>query len=107
MRFPTFRSTQVRSLLLRAPSTREHIMGVSVIETMPEAKIATIMVTENSRKMRPIMPVTITNGRNTTARETVMAIIVNVICRALLSAASRILPRFHQTDGILEENDSV
>ena len=62
------RARGARSAARRAPSTssvpplprwsssREHISGVSVSDTMPLAKIETMIVTENSRKIRPDQP---------------------------------------------------
>src|SRR5947208_9104471 len=41
---------------LRSPKMRAHIKGVSVRDTRPEARMATMIVTENSRKMRPRSP---------------------------------------------------
>ena len=41
---------------------RAHISGVSVSDTIPLAKIAMMIVTENSRKIRPINPFINTSG---------------------------------------------
>ncbi len=82
----------IQFFFARAPrswSRPEHIKGVSVSETMPLAKIETMMVMENSRKMRPTRPLIKTSGRNTAAREMVMARIVKLISLADCKAASR------------------
>src|SRR6266566_3644885 len=52
---------------LRSPRIRAHISGVSVNEISPEARMATIIVTENSRKMRPSKPGKNTRGIKTAA----------------------------------------
>ena len=63
--------------------------GVSVSETMPDAKIATTIVTANSRKIRPISPDMKTSGMKTAASETVIETIVKLISFALPRVASR------------------
>ena len=63
---------------------RAHINGVRVKETRPEARIATIMVIENSWKMRPSNPGKSTSGMNTAASESVIDRIVNEISPAVL-----------------------
>ena len=73
----------------RRPSSLEHISGVSVSETIPLAKMATMIVIANSRKMRPTSPVMNTSGINTAASEIVMARIVKLISLAEFSVASR------------------
>ncbi len=67
---------------------REHIIGVSVSETIPDAKIDTMIVIANSRKIRPTSPGINTSGRNTAASEIVIDKIVKLICLALLIDAS-------------------
>ena len=62
--------------------------GVSVSETRPEAKIATTIVTANSRKMRPTSPDMKTSGMKTAASEIVIERIVKLISLALASVAS-------------------
>ena len=62
--------------------------GVSVRDTSPEAKIATTMVTANSRKMRPTSPDMKTRGMNTAASEMVIETMVKLISLALLRVAS-------------------
>ena len=63
---------------------RAHIKGVSVNETRPEARIATIIVTENSRKIRPSNPGKNTSGIKTAASDRVIDRIVNEISPAVL-----------------------
>src|SRR5665213_4266577 len=72
----------------RLARNREHIIGVSVSETMPLAKIDTMIVPEHSRKIRPINPDISTSGRKTAASDVVIARIVKLISRALWNAAS-------------------
>ena len=92
----------------RSASSREHISGVSVSETMPLAKIDTMMVIENSRKMRPTRPVMNTSGRNTAASEIVIARIVKLIsCADCSVASSALLARLHQADGVFQKHDRV
>ena len=82
--------------------------GVSVSETRPEARIATTIVTANSRKMRPTSPVMNTSGRNTAASEIVIERIVKLISLALLSVASSgLLAALHPPHRVLEEHDRV
>ncbi len=81
--------TVLRWALPRRASIREHIIGVRVSDTMPEAKIDTMMVTANSRKIRPTSPGMNTSGTNTAAREIVIDRIVKLICLALWIDASR------------------
>ena len=59
----------------------EHIIGVSVSDTRPLAKMAMMIVTENSRKIRPIRPLISTSGKNTAASESVIEMIVKLISR--------------------------
>ena len=66
----------------------EHIKGVSVSDTMPLAKMDTMMVIENSRKIRPTKPLMKTKGIKTAASEMVMARIVKLISRAETNVAS-------------------
>ena len=67
---------------------RLHSMGVREIDTMPEIRMATQMVTANSRNRRPKMPPMNSTGMNTAASESVIETIVNPISREPLSAAS-------------------
>ncbi len=54
-------------------------MGVSVTETMPEIRIATQMVTANSRNRRPRMPPRNSTGMNTAASDSVIETMVKPI----------------------------
>src|ERR1041384_700904 len=74
--------------LPRSLSMREHMSGVTVSETIPEATIATTIVTANSRKMRPMRPCMKTSGMKTAASETVIETIVKLISFALWRVAS-------------------
>ena len=76
--------------VLRSPRIRAHINGVSVSDTSPEARMATMIVTENSRKMRPSSPGIKTSGMKTAASERVIDKIVKEISPALLKVALRI-----------------
>ena len=66
---------------------RLHIIGVSVSETTPEIRIAETMVTENSRKSRPMTPGMKISGKKTAASEIVIERIVKPISAAPSSAA--------------------
>ena len=61
--------------------------GVSVSEISPEAKIATMIVMANSRKMRPSNPGMKASGMNTAASDKVIDRIVNEISPALFRVA--------------------
>ena len=63
--------------------------GVSVNDTRPEAKIATTMVTANSRNMRPTCPDMNTSGMKTAASDTVIERMVKLISRAEVNVASK------------------
>ena len=56
--------------------------GVRVNETIPLANIETMIVIENSRKIRPIRPLMNASGINTAASESVIARIVKLISLA-------------------------
>src|ERR1035441_5086729 len=60
---------------------RLHSMGVKLMETMPEMRMAAQMVTANSRKRRPRMPAMKRMGMKTAARESVMETMVKPISR--------------------------
>jgi len=62
-------------------------MGVSVTDTTPEIRMATQMVTENSRNSRPRMPPMNKTGMNTAASDKVMETMVKPISREPASAA--------------------
>src|SRR5205823_10008141 len=72
---------------LRSPKIRAHINGVKVRETRPDARIATMIVIENSWKIRPSNPGKNTNGIKTAASESVIDKIVNEISMTLSLAA--------------------
>ena len=75
----------------RLLSSREVINGVSVSETIPLARIEITIVSENSRKIRPMSPLMNTSGIKTAANESVMARIVKLISLAEFSDASKAL----------------
>ena len=58
---------------------RLHSIGVSVTETTPEMRIATQIVTENSRNSRPSTPPMNSTGMNTAASDSVIETIVKPI----------------------------
>ena len=60
---------------------RLHSIGVSVTETTPEIRIATQMVTENSRNRRPRTPPMNSTGMNTAASDSVIETMVKPISR--------------------------
>ncbi len=66
---------------------REHINGVRVSETSPEARIETMMVMANSRKIRPNNPGMKASGMKTAASDNVMERIVKEISPALFIVA--------------------
>ena len=78
---------------LREPCSRPSLrkwppsIGVSVSETKPETRIATAMVTANSRKSRPTIPPMKRSGMNTAVSESVIEMIVKPISAAPSSAA--------------------
>ena len=63
-------------------------MGVKVSDTNPETRIATEIVIANSWKRRPINPLMKMIGINTATNESVIEIIVKLISRDPLNAAS-------------------
>ncbi len=63
-------------------------MGVSVSETKPETRIATAIVTANSRKSRPMIPPMKRSGMKTAASEIVIETIVKPISFVPFRAAS-------------------
>ena len=66
---------------------REASIGVIVSETTPEIRIETAIVTENSRKSRPMIPPMNSSGRNTAESESVIESTVNATSCAPSSAA--------------------
>ena len=67
---------------------RLHSMGVSVTDTTPEIRMATQMVTANSRNRRPRMPPMNSTGINTAASDSVMETMVKPISLEPVSAAA-------------------
>src|ERR1017187_4262041 len=67
---------------------RLHSMGVRLIETMPEIRMAVQMVTANSRNKRPRIPAMNRMGINTAARERVIDTMVKPISLDPLSEAT-------------------
>ena len=61
--------------------------GVSVSDTSPEAQIETMIVTANSRKIRPSSPGMKASGMKTAASESVIDKMVNEISPALFIVA--------------------
>ena len=66
---------------------RAHIRGVRVRETSPEARMATMMVMANSRKMRPSNSGMNARGIKTAASDRVMERMVKAISPALFKVA--------------------
>jgi len=54
-------------------------MGVSVSDTIPEIRIAVLMVTANSCSRRPTIPLMNSTGMNTAASDSVIETIVKPI----------------------------
>ena len=68
---------------------RAQSMGVSVSDTKPETRMATEIVTANSRKMRPTTPPMNSTGIKTATSEKVIERMVKPISRAPCKAASK------------------
>src|SRR5258707_13056225 len=68
--------------------SREQSIGVTVKETTPDTKIATLNVTENSWNCRPMIPPMNNNGIKTATSEILIESTVNPICLAPLKLAS-------------------
>ena len=66
---------------------REHIIGVSVSDTIAEMTTAMVRVSANSRNMRPTRPVMNSRGMNTAISDSVSEMTVKPISRAPSSAA--------------------
>ena len=64
-----------------------HIIAVSVSEMKPDATMAVLSVTANSRNSRPMMPPMNSSGISTATSETVSDRIVKPICFEPFSAA--------------------
>ena len=83
-------------------------MGVRLIETNPEIRMATMMVTANSWNRRPMMPPMNMIGMNTAASDSVMDMTVKPISRAPSSAAvNAVFAHFHVPDDVFENHDGV
>ena len=83
-------------------------MGVSVTDTMPEIRIATQMVTENSRNSRPRMPPRNSTGMNTAASDSVIETMVKPISFDPASAAyERLFAHLHVPENVFEHHDGV
>ena len=67
---------------------REHIIGVSVRETIAEMTTAIVSVSANSRNIRPTSPVMNSSGMKTAISDSVSDMTVNPISRAPFKAAS-------------------
>ena len=63
-------------------SSREHIIGVNVSETIAEVTTAMVRVSANSRNIRPTSPDMNSSGMNTAISDTVSEITVKPISRA-------------------------
>ena len=88
--------------------SREHIIGVSVSETIAEVTTAIVSVNANSRNMRPTRPDMNSSGMNTAISDMVSEITVKPISRAPLSAASiGALAVLHVADDVLDHHDGV
>src|SRR6266403_2626742 len=69
-------------------NSREHIIGVSVSDTIADVTTAMVNVSANSRNMRPTSPDMNNSGMNTAINDTVSEITVKPISLAPLSEAS-------------------
>jgi hypothetical protein len=67
---------------------RAHNIGVSVSDTKPETRMATVMTTANSRKTRPTTPPMNSTGMKTATSEKVIDRMVKPISREPFIAAS-------------------
>src|SRR5579863_1918075 len=67
---------------------RAHSIGVSVNDTKPETRIATVMVTANSRNTRPTTPLINSTGMKTATSEKVIDRMVKAISVEPFKAAS-------------------
>ena len=83
-------------------------MGVSVTDTMPEIRIATQMVTANSRNSRPRMPPRNSTGMNTAASDSVIETMVKPISFDPTSAAySGFFAHLHVAENVFQHHDGV
>ena len=89
-------------------NSREHIIGVSVSETIAEVTTAIVSVSANSRNMRPTRPDMNNSGMNTAISDTVSEITVKPISLAPLSdGLHRGLAVLHVADDVLDHHDGV
>ena len=89
-------------------SMREHIIGVSVSDTIAETTTAMVSVSANSRNMRPTRPVMNSSGMNTAISDSVSEMTVKPISRAPSSAAShRLLALLDMAHDVLDHDDGV
>ena len=86
----------------------EHIIGVSVSETIAETRIVTASVIANSRNSRPTISPMNSSGISTAISDTVSDTIVNPICAEPLSAAcSGDSPFFDIARDVFDHHDRV
>ena len=91
-----------------AAGTAPHSIGVRLIDTKPDTRIATPIVTANSCSSRPTMPPMNSTGMNTAASDSVIETIVNAISFDPLSAAVMASsPMLHVPDDVLEHDDRI
>ena len=87
---------------------RLHSIGVSVTDTTPEIRIATQMVTENSRNSRPRMPPMNSTGMNTAASDSVIDTMVKPISlEPIERRLERLLAHLHVPEDVLQHHDGV
>ena len=87
---------------------RLHSIGVRLIETKPETRIATPIVTANSCSSRPTMPPMKSTGMKTAASDRVIARIVNATsCEPSSAACIARLAHLHVPHDVLEHHDRV
>ena len=83
-------------------------MGVRLIETKPEIRIATMMVTANSWNRRPMIPLMNSTGMNTAASESVIERTVKPISLAPFDGGLHArLAHFHVAYDVLQHHDGV
>ena len=87
---------------------RLHSIGVRLIDTNPETRIATAIVTANSCSSRPTMPPMKSTGMNTATSDSVIETIVKRdLLRPVERRAHRRLAHLHVPDDVLEHHDRV
>ena len=82
-------------------------MGVRLTETKPEIRMATQMVTANSRNKRPRMPPMKSSGMKTAASDKVIEIMVNQISATRRGRPPAGFAVFDVTHDVLEHHDGV